>query len=542
MTEVQTSNSISPKPSLRSVLVDLLSNVPEGSRPARFDEIMEMFGAPEVISGILGLGQTRIGDVARAVNGARCLRVRRKKVASIGLFVGRLRGGGAERVVSLLAGILSERGKRIVLFTQEPPHPMDFPVPGGIERIVLPTAARDWGRRVETLQRELSRHDIDVYIHNAEKTPLLLYDLLAVKSAGVYFLSYNHGCFAGLFTENSICVRPSIDVQRLADMSPVLSRDFEACYRALGVRAVTVANPLSLEIVDRPPEKPDDDLILWVARRNAIKHYLAPVRILSEVVKRRPKARVLMVGEPQDRNCDRAIVRLAKRLGVRARIRLSPYTEDIRPLYRRASVVLVSSVCEASPMVLLEAMASGVPVVMYDLPYVESAKGCNAVFQVPFDSSIAAAASIGELLENAGKWRGASLAGIARAKTLSEADVGAMWDKLFADLLEGKDSPAGLAAGSWFGRELLSLLDAQAAGAAIGESKRREYLETFDATLVRPAFRQDRSLVRVLANVLDWCAWRVRQLSDFGERRLLRGLGLSQTVREPANSSKGKRP
>ena len=541
MTEVQTIPSVSPNSSLRSVLVNWLSDVPDGSRPARFDEIMKKFGAPAVISGILGLGQKRIGDVARAVNGAECLRVRRSKVDSIGLFVGRLRGGGAERVVSLLAGILSKRGKRIILFTQEPPNSMDFPIPGGIERIVLPTAARDWGRRVEILQRELTRHNVDVYIHNAEKTPLLLYDLLAVKSAGVYFLSYNHGCFAGHFTENSICVRSSIDVQRLADMSPVLSRDFEACYRALGVRAVTVANPLSLQIADQPPEKPDHDLILWVARRNAIKNYLAPVRILSEVVKRRPKAQVLMVGEPQEKNCDRAILRLAKQLGIRTHIRLLPYAEDIRPLYRRASVVLVTSVCEASPMVLLEAMASGVPVVMFDLPYVESARECDSVFQVPFDSAFAASASICELLEDNEKWRKATFAGIARAKALSEVDVGAMWDKLFASLLDDKDFPFGLADSGWFGKELMSLLDAQAAGAAIGENDHLEYLKTIDATLVRPAFRPARSLVWCLANVLDWCAWRVRQLSDFGERRLMRRLGISRTVAVPANSSKGKR-
>ena len=492
--------------------------------PDAFDSLMERFGAPELITGLLRSGRQNIGPIARRAFGSKCLQPKRRDAKTIALFVGRLRGGGAERVVSLLVGILTGIGKKIVLFTQEEPNPLDYPVPEGTERVVLPVSLARWPERVSILQREIEKRGIDVYVHNAEKTPLLLYDLLAVKSTGAFFVSYNHGCFAGLFIEHSPIASSLIDIQRLADLSLVLSSDFARCYQALGIRSRPVSNPMTLDVAGGGRTPPRTETILWVGRRSSVKNYREAVKILRALANR-PRSRhkdirLVMVGEPQDRNCDEELQRIASEWGVRRKLKLVPFVKDVRSMYGSASVLLMTSVCEASPMVIPEAMASGLPIVMYRLPYVETVRGADSVLQVEFGDITGAVDAICSLLDDPRKWCDASAKGLETAKRISDAGVAEQWRSVFDDLLDGKSSEGFGTPDGWFGRELTAILDGQRQNAETIEQEKREILRSSDPALFRPLLRNNRNWRNRFANLVDIAAWRLRQVSDRMERML----------------------
>ena len=73
----------------------------------------------------------------------------------------------------------------------------------------------------------------------------------------------------------------------------------------------------------------------------------------------------MILGEGPDRE---SLQRLVADLGLADRVTLPGYVENPLPYMRRAAVVVLSSVWEGFPAVLVEAMACGTPVVSTDCP------------------------------------------------------------------------------------------------------------------------------------------------------------------------------
>ena len=71
-------------------------------------------------------------------------------------------------------------------------------------------------------------------------------------------------------------------------------------------------------------------------------------------------ARLVIIGDGPERQ---ALERLTRDLGVAGRVTLPGITNDVAPFYALADVFVLPSLSEGSPNVLLEAMASGLPIV-----------------------------------------------------------------------------------------------------------------------------------------------------------------------------------
>jgi glycosyltransferase involved in cell wall biosynthesis len=84
------------------------------------------------------------------------------------------------------------------------------------------------------------------------------------------------------------------------------------------------------------------------------------LRVHQLVRRRFPEARLVVAGEGPEQ---RRLQQDAARLGLGASIEWLGYSDDVRELYRRLTVLILPSRSEGLPNVLLEAMAHGVPVV-----------------------------------------------------------------------------------------------------------------------------------------------------------------------------------
>jgi glycosyltransferase involved in cell wall biosynthesis len=101
-------------------------------------------------------------------------------------------------------------------------------------------------------------------------------------------------------------------------------------------------------------------LVGVVARLQPEKGVADFLKAAARVSKISPRVRFLVVGDGPLRE---ELLALARRIGVEKRVRFLGYRTDARALVGLMEVLVVPSVTEGSPLIVLEAMAAGVPVV-----------------------------------------------------------------------------------------------------------------------------------------------------------------------------------
>jgi glycosyltransferase involved in cell wall biosynthesis len=144
-----------------------------------------------------------------------------------------------------------------------------------------------------------------------------------------------------------LCWRRPVEVIPNA-VPPVLRRDTlrQAARDKLGLPA---AEFVFVAVGNIKPEKGYEDLL----DASRLREEMAP----------RLSTTVLIAGNQDDGNYWRAICDQHRRLGLDHRVRFLGYQADVPALYAAADAFVLSSRKEGLPMVLLEAMAAGLPVV-----------------------------------------------------------------------------------------------------------------------------------------------------------------------------------
>lgn len=136
------------------------------------------------------------------------------------------------------------------------------------------------------------------------------------------------------------------------------------------------------------PRQPRED-VLFLGRVVPEKRVVPLVQGFAHVLRRRPRARLVIAGEGPHLPTVR---RHVEALGLGARACLAGWVEGPakRRWLSRASVVALPSTNEAAPLALIEAMASGVPVVAARTPSIERLVGsCGVLLSTQSPRTIA---------------------------------------------------------------------------------------------------------------------------------------------------------
>jgi glycosyltransferase involved in cell wall biosynthesis len=108
----------------------------------------------------------------------------------------------------------------------------------------------------------------------------------------------------------------------------------------------------------------EDLVILLVAPLEPAKDHATALRMLEHVVWHQRNARLCLVGEGPERG---EIERVVEERNLAPFVRLLGRRQDLPRLFQAADLFLFTSLSEARPQVLLEAMAGGLPVVATQL-------------------------------------------------------------------------------------------------------------------------------------------------------------------------------
>ncbi len=360
---------------------------------------------------------------------------KRRKEKSVGLICNRLSIGGAERVVSILSDRLARIGYSVVIIT-EMIEESEYLISKEVNREIIDKSfSGNMRAYLKEYERIIKKYELNsICFHIPYEGNDYLYKLLFFKLCGLQVFTEMHTSVAN-FTRRWNGLSGHDVVFRLNDCLVTLSEEDSRFWQKLGVRSVYIPNPVSESLIQPiTKRKREKSKILWVGRiSQSIKRVLDTVDIFAWVEKKVPAAELYIVGTANDMREMDKLKELVHVRGFDEQIHICGYQENVSEYYQSSDVFLMTSPGEGFPMVLLEAMAYSLPVVMYELPYLEVVKNQKGIISVAQKDKEGAARAISKLLVDEELYEEKSYESWNNAQFFISYDVGAAWDRLFRE-------------------------------------------------------------------------------------------------------------
>lgn len=325
-----------------------------------------------------------------------------KRTPRIALVVYSLGAGGAERVASTLANHWAKANKDVTLVTFDSISTDFYKLDPGVARFSINAAYKSfyfWQivtngiRRVRQLRRFLQEGQFDLVLSLGDKTNVQV--LMAGLASNLKIIVAEHNDPR----KHKLALLPAClrrFTYRKADALVVLTAGMYSWARRIaGHRPVyVIPNPIGQEF--REPPQPRRSRgprrILAMGRLAPQKGFDMLLAAFAQCARRHPSWTLRLIGEGEE---SLHLRKLARDLKIDSSVEFCPITKEPLKAMQDADFFVLSSRYEGFPMVLLEALASGLPAISFDClsgPGEMIRDGVNGILVPPNDVPRLAAA------------------------------------------------------------------------------------------------------------------------------------------------------
>lgn len=288
------------------------------------------------------------------------------------------RGGAEEHILTLIRGLDRERFQPSLVCTPVVAAQLGPDLPGDVELCALSLRTpKELGAARQLAQRLRARR-IDILHSHLFYSSLFASPIGWLRRVPVIVETphlrehWRHGVVKGRFIVDRLVGR---FVDRYIAVSEANARYLVECKGLPARKIVRIHNGCEVERFDPQHPAPttlrprlgfgaEDPVLVVLARLEPQKGHQVLLQALPQVVRRFPRARVVCVGEGSLRG---ALEAQGAALGLSDTVRFVGYQADVRDWLALADLTVLPSLYEGLPLVAIESLAAGRPVVATDV-------------------------------------------------------------------------------------------------------------------------------------------------------------------------------
>ncbi len=353
-----------------------------------------------------------------------------KKIAFFGGDISHT--GGTERVSITLANYLVKNGYQVVIISLSGNKPPKFPVDESIKLVSLFDEKRRFSLAyfsvVVRLRRILVDESIDILID--VDTMLALFSTTALLGTKIKHISWEHFNYKSNLNIKSRKLARKI-AAKYSDAVVTLTekdRGYWLEENKYPEKIISISNPLPFEPKNKLTKR-NSQIVLELGRLTNIKGIDLLLDIWVKVEEQSSNWKLIIAGDGEDKNL---LLDKIKEFNLK-NVELLPSTLHVSDLYDQSAIYAMTSRFEGFPMVLLEAKASGLPIIAYDCDTGPSELIINNEdgFLIPFSDSNAFARQLILLMNDDDLRESMSLRSLKNAEKYKiEVAIGDKWKSL----------------------------------------------------------------------------------------------------------------
>lgn len=357
------------------------------------------------------------------------------------LYTGNLRSGGVQGVLVSQAKHLQQAGYQVLVGVRML-QGMVYELPPGID--VVEINGESTADILESFLAICREHSVDRIIdHHILYNEDWPYYALMARSIGVSSIGWIHNFALRPMFDFSLRTSFLTEYLPLFEKVVTLSATDVAFWKSQGIKeAVYLPNPASPWLFERPlrsePRSRDEGpirLVWWGRIQQHTKRVRELVYVAAALRQLQVDFTLTIVGPDSDDLTAEQLLNEAVKHGVADAIELTGplLGEELLAAIDRADLYVCTSAIEGYPLTLVEAQALGIPVTMYELPWLALAEENQGLVTAKQGDSEGLAEAIARIAHDKDEYRRLSKASLDAAARALSYD----FDSLYSDLLTG---------------------------------------------------------------------------------------------------------